>query len=255
MQRDEYSLQELAEETGIEIRTIRSWMQADLLPRPETMGRNSTYPPESLTRLQAIKAMRELHKMSLADIRLELTTGSPARIAEFAAQGKAPGQVAAPGSSLSYDPPAGSTAADYLDALKATGKYGKRKEPTVFRKNMSVERMLRLDLPSDIAQSADASEEPGPDMDTLRKMVDPAMLQRQKGGPSQLERVLQRLERMLGGRSSQRRPKTEVRICIEVTRDIELSIRGDLTPEEIIRFERLAGYLKDMLIGGFKNDD
>jgi DNA-binding transcriptional MerR regulator len=68
-----YTLEELAEETGIEARTIRSYIEKGLLPSSQSRGRGAAYLPEHLVRLRVIKMLRRAWpNLSLADIRIRL---------------------------------------------------------------------------------------------------------------------------------------------------------------------------------------
>ena len=47
------TLAELAERSGVEIRTLRSWMAQGVIPGPEAVGRNARYAAAALTRARA----------------------------------------------------------------------------------------------------------------------------------------------------------------------------------------------------------
>ena len=53
-----YTLEQLAEATGMTIRNIRSYQTRGLIPRPSRDGRRSVYGPQHLERLQQIHAAR-----------------------------------------------------------------------------------------------------------------------------------------------------------------------------------------------------
>ena len=57
-----YTLDELAAESGFEVRTIRSYIERGLLPSAQSRGRNATYLQAHLERLRVIK-MRQLDLM------------------------------------------------------------------------------------------------------------------------------------------------------------------------------------------------
>lgn len=68
-----YSLTELAEVTGIEARTIRSYIEKGLLPGPQSRGRAATYTTEHLDRLKAIQTLRRFRPDdTLAETRIRL---------------------------------------------------------------------------------------------------------------------------------------------------------------------------------------
>lgn len=80
MNDDEISLQELAELSGVEIRTLRSWLAQDLLLPPIRQGRGAAYPRTNLARARAIRVMREIEGMGLTDIRRHLWAMTAAEI-------------------------------------------------------------------------------------------------------------------------------------------------------------------------------
>jgi len=107
----EPSLSDLAAASGIEARTIRSWVAQGLLPAPLNRGPAARYPADTLERVLAIRTMRDALGMPLAEIRKELLVASQEQIRSYAsrAQGLAP--VARP-------QPSASSALDYIDALR-----------------------------------------------------------------------------------------------------------------------------------------
>jgi Ca-activated chloride channel family protein len=66
---ERFSLDELANLLGLEKRTIRSWISLDLLPGPDSLGRNAGYGRMHLDRLKAIQRLRREGKLSLTEIR------------------------------------------------------------------------------------------------------------------------------------------------------------------------------------------
>jgi DNA-binding transcriptional MerR regulator len=76
-----YTLEELAEQTGIEARTIRSYIEKGLLPSAQSRGRGATYLPDHLVRLRVVKMLRRAWpNLSLADIRIRLQQLTPENI-------------------------------------------------------------------------------------------------------------------------------------------------------------------------------
>jgi DNA-binding transcriptional MerR regulator len=78
------TLDELAQQSGLEPRTIRSYVQADLIPRPSKRGRGATYEASALHRLEAIKLLKSERRMSLNDIRLLFEQCTDDQIRELA---------------------------------------------------------------------------------------------------------------------------------------------------------------------------
>jgi DNA-binding transcriptional MerR regulator len=110
----EPTLAELAAASGLLPRTIRSWVAQGLLPGPLTRGPAARYPAETLTRLLAIRAMRDVLGMPLAAIRQELLAATPEQVAAHAARatGLAPERAEPP------PPPAPADALDYLRSVR-----------------------------------------------------------------------------------------------------------------------------------------
>jgi DNA-binding transcriptional MerR regulator len=80
------SLQDLADETGLEPRTIRSYVEKGLLPGPDSLGRGARYPREALDRLRVLMRLRDADRgLSLEQIRVLLQGLSPARLHAIAA--------------------------------------------------------------------------------------------------------------------------------------------------------------------------
>lgn len=76
-----YTLEQLAEETGIEARTIRSYIEKGLLPSAQSRGRGAAYLADHLVRLRVIKMLRRAWpNLSLAEIRIRLQQLTPENI-------------------------------------------------------------------------------------------------------------------------------------------------------------------------------
>jgi DNA-binding transcriptional MerR regulator len=225
------TLAELSERSGVEMRTLRSWIAQGVVPGAETVGRNARYAQGALTRARAARTMRELYGMSLPAIRQDLLTANDAKIEAYAGQaGSAPtaaGDEALPGSpitGLSPPPPAGTTAADYLRNLRSTGIFGAELPKAADRSPASGARLLAS------ATSPEATPFPG----------------------SRLARLADALEQIAGARPSRRKAKGDVRLHIPITPDLELTVRGDHTPQEIARYEQIADLLRGILTGGLE---
>lgn len=210
------TLAELSAASGLEPRTIRSWIAQGLLPPPINRGPAARYPAETLPRLLAIVAMREHFNMSLQEVRLNLLE-KPEKIAEYAARfaelPKKPTRAAA-------DPRG---ALDYLAALKA-GTPASEMQPTLREPGIVQSSLL----------SANVAHAP------------PLPLSQPRSGLAALEQALG------GDRKSgpQRRPRTEEWLRIPITPDLELSARGNLSDEERARLERIAALIRTIITGG-----
>jgi DNA-binding transcriptional MerR regulator len=80
-----YSLSELADLTGIEARTIRSYIERGLLAGAQARGRGATYSAEQLSRLQVIQSLRRARPtIALSEIRILLQQLTPEQIGSLA---------------------------------------------------------------------------------------------------------------------------------------------------------------------------
>jgi DNA-binding transcriptional MerR regulator len=82
---NDYSLNDLAKATGIEPRTIRSYIERGLLSGAQARGRAATYSKEHLSRLLVISSLRRARpSISLSEIRIVLQGLNPEQIHAFA---------------------------------------------------------------------------------------------------------------------------------------------------------------------------
>lgn len=210
MKTEHYTLEELSAKTGIEPRTIRSYIQQGLVRGPEARGRKAYYVEHHLRRLRAIKLLKDLYGLQLREIRRLLLSHGDADIdVEQLAQGTQAGE----------DEASGSSALDYIRAVKALGPDEPRApEPTIHS----------------AAPPPASSAAPGG----------------QGGGSSALPPLLKALEQGLGGPPTVRRSRGESWVHIPVTPDVYLAVRQDLGVAELARFEQLADYIRQYLTGG-----
>lgn len=117
------SLSDLAAASGIEARTVRSWVAQGLLPAPLTRGPAARYPADTLERVLAIRAMRDALGMPLAEIRKELLVAGPDQIRAYASRGQGLAHQAVP-----TPPP--SSALDYIGVLRARSSAASKPAPT-----------------------------------------------------------------------------------------------------------------------------
>ena len=80
-----HSLKNLADATGIEERTVRSYIERGLLPGAHARGRAATYSKEHLSRLRVIQSLRRARpNIGLSEIRVFLQNLSPDQIDRLA---------------------------------------------------------------------------------------------------------------------------------------------------------------------------
>ena len=85
MSDDSYSLGDLANLTGLEERTIRSYIERGLLPGAQARGRAATYSNEHLSRLRVILNLKRARpNIGLSEIRIFLQGLSPEQIDRLA---------------------------------------------------------------------------------------------------------------------------------------------------------------------------
>ena len=79
------TLQELAAQTGVEPRTIRSYVEKGVILGPESFGRGARYPRETLDRLKVLQLLRDANRsLTLDQIRVLLNTIGPSQLREVA---------------------------------------------------------------------------------------------------------------------------------------------------------------------------
>ena len=84
MSGDEITLEELSERTGVEARTLRSWVSEGLLSPPFKAGRGARYPASNADRALAVRALKDLHGLSLAEIGRRFMMATEDQIREWA---------------------------------------------------------------------------------------------------------------------------------------------------------------------------
>lgn len=124
----EHSLADLSNATGVEARTIRSWVSQGLLSAPLSRGALARYPSDTLLRIQAIRVMREELGMSLSDIRMELLTAPPDRIAHLARRAEKLRRGTPPDTEVSAEPDG--SALEYMKRLRRASQEASRASGT-----------------------------------------------------------------------------------------------------------------------------
>lgn len=227
MEQHDLTLEELSERTGVEARTLRSWVSEGLLSPPLKSGRGARYPASNADRALAVRALKDLHGLSMSDIGRRFLMATEDQIREWA-------QEAGPTSA-----PRGS-ARDYLKQIQS----------------------LSAGLPPFTRQGAagyaPASAPPPSSPRSFDKLVTQSLQDtedpRDTGDLANIERLILQLERILGAPVT-RRSRGTIWTRISITPDLELSVRGDLEPRERILFEQLADQFRTILIGGTKNEE
>lgn len=221
------TLYELSERTGIEARTLRSWVADGLLIAPDKSGRGATYPGINLDRALVVRALKG--QKSMGDIRRMFLTASDDQIRDWAA-GRLPEDREDRGSAL-----------DYLSGLQArSGAPTKTSLPP-----LSSEAPGREDSQGWAAEKQIRRSRPGFDRGP--------QFDQSFGDLAALERLVIQLDQLLNG-AFLKRVRGETWTRLSVTRDLELSVRGNLEPDELAQFEHLAGQLRSILTGRIKHE-
>lgn len=346
-----YSLDELSNESGLDTRVIRSFIEQGLMRGPTSLGRYARYSRHHLERLQAIKVLKEKQGLRLSEVRQQLLLMSDAEITALAETGSYAaktadtsaldyilsqsqqfdtGQVTALAASSSDEhdavtggndsgvsscpvsPQTQSVNAEpdkkeaghrsLTDAIKEKLGFKSKPEPNVglpTRANVSPDEStesaglaeaglhdtantsLRSSPVSGVSISRsknDANEEafsetfPGEgnlnensvSADLLRPYQAPQVVSsaNEVSGPEDeqwitqnrlttpVDRLVVGLQQQVGSKTVRKQAKKEVWHRIQVTPDIELSVRGIQDEQHLARLERVADYLRELLIGG-----
>lgn len=231
MDNEGLTLEELSERTGVEARTLRSWVSEGLLAPPFKPGRGARYPASNADRALAVRALKDVHGLSLSEIGRRFMMASEEQIREWALEA---GPITAGKGS----------AREYLLAIRQ-----RRAKPG------TPPRPAPGDLPS--AHSLQAlvarMEPPGAAYaqarwgDKLRHSGISAT------DLASIEKLILQLERVLDA-PAPRRSRGTIWTRIAITPDLEMSVRGELDRHERVLFEQLADQLRAILIGRSKHD-
>jgi len=218
------TLEELSERTGVEARTLRSWVSEGLLAPPFKTGRGASYPAFNTERALAIRALRIAHGLSMADIGQRFMMATEGQIREWALEA---GSISAPRGS----------ARDYLSSIPARAiAQSLPRKAIEAQPQATLAEKPRLDRPPNTSASTSNSGQ---------------NITATSGDLRSIERLILQLERVLEA-PAPRRSSGTIWTRISITPDLELSVRGDLEPKERILFEQLADQFRAILTGRIK---
>lgn len=211
MQETRLTLEDLSDATGLNPRTIRSYIQMQLLRGPEGKARGAYYTTYHVERLLAIRTLVDRMGYSLSQVRSRLAAMTPDEIR-----------------SLSGGP--------------VTESRG-RSEPLSLGSSSAAEYLRGLGVP-------------GPSRLAVHHAAPNAIREKHTtlaASSTPIDRLALELDALLGSRTVPRQARGEPWFRIRITPDIELSIKG--TPEEsqLARLERIADYLREILLGGLSH--
>jgi DNA-binding transcriptional MerR regulator len=205
----DYSISELSAHVGIPVRTIRSYVQQGLIPGPNSLGRGARYSEDALDRLFAIKAFREVDGISMEEIRARFLTLSRREIAEKADPYRNSIRPETEGSGIN--------ALDYLDNLR----------------NAMGGSWAGDGMTSSAAHPSQKSEVPGTS----------------DANDTPVDRALSRLATLSQGINSRRTAKADPWIRFPINADIEIHVRGTAVGGDKSKYELLADYIREALLG------
>lgn len=223
---DEITLEELSERTGVEARTLRSWVSEGLLAPPFKSGRGARYPASNADRALAVRALKDVYGLSLSDIGRRFMMATEEQIRGWALEA---GPTSAPRGS----------ARDYLDSIQSRSTRLPPKPK--WMAPPPKDGYLAEPKSSYLATSFPFKSHPG--QASEERISDLA----------NIERLILKLEQVLES-PAPRRSRGAIWTRISVTPDLELSVRGDLEPRERILFEQLADQFRAILTGRTRND-
>ncbi len=225
---DGITLEELSERTGVEPRTLRSWISEGLLSPPSKSGRGATYPKTNVGRAKAVLTLKNAYGMTLADIGRRFMTATEEQIEEWAEE-------------LLTTPRSRGSGREYLRNIDT-----QREVPLAYK--MAPMPRAR----SEGRHSEERRELFGDKKPRFSERREAKRLEREESLAS-IEQLIVSLEELFEG-PAPRRARGMIWNRISITPDLELSIRGKLEPRERALFEQLADQLRAILIGGKKRD-
>lgn len=220
MDRPDLTLEELSECTGVEARTLRSWVSEGLLAPPFKPGRGARYPASNADRALAIRVLKDLHGLTLAEIGRRFLMASDEQIRDWAFSA---GQTSAPPGS----------AREYLKTL---------------RDRSAASESAWSDWSAVSAKASDPAKGLGPIVERGRTLAEATPTAAGATDRTRIEQLILALEALLAT-PAPRRATSTIWTRIGITPDLELSVRGDLAPAERLLFEQLTDQLRAILTG------
>jgi len=220
------TLEELSERTGVETRTLRSWVSEGLLSPPFKAGRGARYPASNADRALAVRSLKDLYGLSLSEIGRRFMMATEDQIREWAVE---TGPTSAPRGS----------ARDYLSRIQSGNA-----------------KPLTPPHSMDSHPQASFSSEPNFERPSARfPFKSPSGLRGDERATelANIERLILQLEQVLEA-PAPKRSRGAIWTRLSVTPDLEISVRGDLEPRERLLFEQLADQFRAILTGRTRND-
>ena len=208
------TLQELAAHTGVEPRTIRSYVEKGVILGPESFGRGARYPRETLDRLKVLQLLRDANRsLTLDQIRVLLNSIGPSQLREVA-EGTVRIGAVIDTDAAGTSPLPKTAAMDYLHGLRRS-----QSQPQ---------------SPASVSPLLYRRASPPTNDDQLPI----------------LENAARALAELTGTNSSSRSARGESWYRISLTPDIELSVRGEFGTEQLAQLHRIGDSLRTLLTKG-----
>ena len=208
------TLQELAAHTGVEPRTIRSYVEKGVILGPESFGRGARYPRETLDRLKVLQLLRDANRsLTLDQIRVLLNSIGPSQLREVA-EGTVRIGAVIDTDAAGTSPLPKTAAMDYLHGLRRSQSQPQSPaavSPLLYRRT-------------------------SPPIDDDQLPI--------------LENAARALAELTGTNSSSRSARGESWYRISLTPDIELSVRGEFGTEQLAQLHRIGDSLRTLLTKG-----
>ena len=208
-----YTLDELADLSGLKPRTIRHYIQQQLLLGPDTRGRSATYSDYHRKRLEVIKDLRN-RRFPIEDIRKALSQAQPDEDIRVAV-------IPVPG--MPVDAP-------YEDDDSALSFVHSRQQ-------------AMAPPPDEVVQS------PPPTSGDLHAVAESSAPYPPPPSSGPIEQLLPQLQAM-NGRRVARRSQAEPWVRFAATPDFEIHIRGPLAADQQDLFEQITDHIRHILLGG-----
>jgi DNA-binding transcriptional MerR regulator len=281
-----FSLEELSHESGLDTRVIRSFIEQGLMRGPTSLGRYARYSRHHLERLQAIKILKERQGLRLSEVRQQLLLMSDAEIAALAETGSRDSNFV-DSSALDYilsqsqqfesgqqteviaPPPnelvqnawrnGGDSVQIQPSSLKNEGHPPSIADAIASRLGFKAkaldtdsqdrqiddrhEPLAAGDVFADAAPNIVPQGNQNRDLDNEQRITKDRL-------STPVDRLVVGLQHQLGQKTARRQSKREVWHRIQVTPDIELSVRGIQDEQHLAQLERVADYLRELLTGG-----
>jgi DNA-binding transcriptional MerR regulator len=215
-----FTLQQLSKETGIDGRTIRFYISQKLLRGPDSRGRSAQYTDYHLKRLQVIKTLRDIYKLPLKEIRRHILQAGDDDIKVVALQ------------------------QDQRGRFRETGRSGSAPENRGFSSHSRRARMAR----DRVAENMPMSESPQEELFSDPYVLDDDFTE-EPSSSAPLERLTDHLKSTLPGRRKPVSSTGETWRHIEITPEIKLQVKDIFTDEDMARFEEVADYIRQILLG------